>query len=172
MRPDLPSKQDANDDEDYRGRSRRGFDVRRGRFSPDEEHVRILSIMFYVFGGLGALGGLFPLIYVALGVAFLSGGMGGPRGGGPPPEMGWFFIVFGGGISLFIWAMALCTLFTGYNLSRKKRYMFCFVIACICCMSVPLGTILGVFTIVVLARPAVKELFEQSSREADPALEK
>jgi hypothetical protein len=72
---------------------------------------------------------------------------------------------------LFLLALAGCALFTGYNLSRKKRYMFCFVDACICCIQVPLGTILGVFTIVVLARPGVKELFDRDSAETPMAPE-
>jgi hypothetical protein len=158
-------RQEEGEDEDYRRDDR--YDVRRGQYSQDKEHVRILAILYYVFGGLGVCGGFFPLIYVFLGVAFLSGSMGPPRGGagGPPPELGWVFIVFGGVASLLIWTMAVCTLFAGYNLSRKKRYVFCFVIACICCASVPLGTILGVFTIVVLARPSVKELFDHGPTE-------
>jgi hypothetical protein len=179
VRPDLPSARDyenednkdnKDEDEDYRRDDR--FDMRRGQFSRDEEHLRILSILYYVFGGLGAFGGLFPLIYVALGVAFVSGAMG-PAGrggqGGPPPELGWIFIVFGGVISLLVWSMAACALFAAYNLSKKRRYLFCFVIACLSCASVPLGTILGVFTIVVLARPGVKELFDNSPTETPTA---
>jgi hypothetical protein len=41
------------------------------------------------------------------------------------------------------------------------------VIAIITCLSVPLGTALGVFTLIVLARPSVKQLFER--RTAGPA---
>ena len=170
MRSDLPSRREADEDEDYRGRSHRGFDVRRGQYSQDAEHVRILSILFYVFGGLGALGGLFPLIYVAMGAAFVSGGMGGAAGG-PPPAVGYLLIAFGGIASLLVWSIAGCTLFTAYNLGRKTRYMFCFVIACLCCMSVPLGTILGVFTIIVLARPAVKEMFDRGAMDVGPVTE-
>jgi hypothetical protein len=172
VRPDLPSARDyenednKEEDEDYQRGGR--YDVRRGQFSRDEEHLRILSILYYVFGGLGAFGGLFPLIYVALGVAFLSGSMGPPGkggAGGPPPELGWIFIGIGSAISLLVWSLAACTLFAAYNLSKKRRYLFCFVIACISCASVPLGTILGVFTIVVLARPGVKELFDHGPTE-------
>jgi hypothetical protein len=172
VRPDLPSardREDVEEDIDYRRGDR--YDVRRGEYSRDDEHLRILSILYYVFGGLGAFSGLFPLMYVAMGVAFLSGSMGPPRAGGaggPPPELGWIFIVLGGGLSFLIWSLAACTLFAAYNLSKKRRYLFCFVIACLSCASIPLGTILGVFTIVVLARPGVKELFDQSPTETLP----
>jgi hypothetical protein len=167
--PSARDQEEKDEDSDYGRRDR--YDVRHGQFSRDEEHLRILSILYYVFGGLSVFGGLFPLIYVVMGVFMVSGAMGPPgRGGagGPPPELatvGYFFIVIFGGISLFMLALAGCALFTGYNLSRKKRYMFCFVDACFCCIQLPLGTILGVFTIVVLARPGVKELFDNSPTE-------
>jgi hypothetical protein len=169
VRPDLPSGRDQEDeDEDRDDRRDDRYDVRRSPYSRDQEHLRILSILYYVFGGLGVFGGLFPLIYVVIGFVLLSIGPTKPGGPpGPPPEfVAWLMIGFGGGISLFLLALAGCALFTGYNLSRKKRYMFCFVDACICCIQVPLGTILGVFTIVVLARPGVKELFDNSPTEA------
>lgn len=161
MRPDLPaSGTEESDDVDRRRIRRPEYDVSR-RYNQDREHLRVLSICFYVYGGLLALGGLFPLIYVFLGVVFLSGSL--PAGPGAPPAfMGWFFIVFGGGLSLLAWTLAGCSLFTGYSLSQLKRYIFCFVVACLCCLQmgpIPLGTILGVFTIVVLARPGMKELF-------------
>lgn len=166
VRPDSASNDEPDDDDednDYRDRDRYG--MRRDPYSRDEEHLRILSIIYYIFGGLGVVGGLLPLLYVVLGVVFLAGGISTPNGDGPPPEIGWLFIAIGGGLSSLIISSAVCTLFAGYNLSRNKRYLFCFVIACICCASIPLGTILGVFTIVVLARPSVKQLFD-SKREA------
>jgi hypothetical protein len=139
VRPDLPSahdREDVEEDQDYRRSDR--YDVRRGEFSRDEEHLRM---------GPAGKGGA----------------------GGPPPEIGWIFIVGGGVFSLVVWSMAACTLFAAYNLSKKQRYLFCFVIACISCASVPLGTILGVFTIVVLARPGVKELFDNLPAETPTA---
>jgi hypothetical protein len=111
VRPDLPSARDQEDeDEDHDYRRRDRFDVRRGQFSRDEEHLRILSIMYYVFGGLAVFGGLFPLIYVAFGIVILSGGMGptGSGGSGAPPAIGWLLIAFGGGVSLFVLALAGC----------------------------------------------------------------
>jgi len=38
--------------------------------------------------------------------------------------------------------------------------MFCLIVAGIICIFMPLGTILGVFTIIVLVRPSVKAMFE------------
>lgn len=173
MRSDLPSSQERDepdDDRDYRRRDPRDYDLNR-RDIQDREHLRILSILYYVFGGLLAFGGLFPLIYVVMGAVFVSGGVPSGPGGGPPAFVGWILILFGGGISLFAWALAACCLFTGYNLSHTKRYIFCFVVACFCCIQMPLGTILGVFTIIVLARPSVKDLFTGAPSGPHPATE-
>jgi len=43
--------------------------------------------------------------------------------------------------------------------SLHTRYWFAFVMACIECLFIPFGTILGVFTIIVLSRESVKTLF-------------
>ena len=163
VRPDLPparDQEDEDEDHDYRRRDR--FDVRGGQFSRDEKHLRILSILYYVGGGgLGVIGGLFPLWLVVLGVA----GFNDPPSTGAAifpsgPGLACAFIVIGSVATLLVWTMAACPLFAGYNLSRKKHYRFCFNFACICCALIPLGTILGIFTIVILARPSVKELFD------------
>ena len=39
------------------------------------------------------------------------------------------------------------------------RQTFCVVVAAISCCFTPLGTVLGVFTLIVLFRPSVKALF-------------
>ena len=67
------------------------------------------------------------------------------------------------GVALFIilsgLTFATCVAVAGRRLVRHTGYMYCLVIAGIECIFVPLGTILGVLTIVVLMRPQVKELF-------------
>ena len=66
------------------------------------------------------------------------------------------------GLLLFVIgiAMAICILIAGRSLALRKRYTFALVIACIECLFVPFGTILGVFTIVALSRGSAKALFE------------
>src|SRR6266404_3034516 len=54
---------------------------------------------------------------------------------------------------------AICILIAGRSLAKRTRYWFALVVACIECLFVPFGTILGVFTIVVLSRESVKALF-------------
>jgi hypothetical protein len=76
---------------------------------------------------------------------------------------GWIFIIIGSGFILLGWAFAVCIICAGRYLALQVRYMFCMVMAAIECIFMPFGTVLGVFTIVVLARPSVKEMFEQAA---------
>ncbi len=128
----------------------------------DQEHLRLLSIFHYIVGGIAALFSFFPIIHLILGILFLVA----PHrmGGGPPPPpfLGWIFIIMGGGFILVGWAFAVCVILAGRFIVRHKHYIFCLVIASLNCLFMPFGTILGVFTIVVLVRPSVKALFYPS----------
>ena len=72
---------------------------------------------------------------------------------------------------MLLLGLAAVEFFTGYSLSMRKNYVFCFVIACLTCLKMPLGTILGVFTILVLNRPTVKEMFNQAPVDRRPPFE-
>lgn len=80
--------------------------------------------------------------------------------------MGGFFVTIATLIILSGWAMAYCLLLAGRRLKQHRSYTFCLVIAALSCAIVPLGTVLGVFTIIVLMRPSVKTLFESAQAEA------
>jgi hypothetical protein len=128
----------------------------------DEEHLRLLSIFHYVVAGLGALFSLFPLFYTAMGAFFIFAAHHWPAKPGqePPPEfVGWIFIAFGSAFFLVGIALAICILITGRSIAHRKHYWFSFVMACIECIFMPFGTVLGVFTVIVLARESVKRLF-------------
>ena len=128
----------------------------------DEEHLRLLSIFHYIVGGLCALFSLFPLFYTAMGSFFIYLARHGAQKPGqePPPEIvGWFFVGLGSSFFLAGLAIAICIVMAGRALARRRRYWFCFVMACIECLFMPFGTILGVFTIIVLSRESAKQMF-------------
>jgi hypothetical protein len=126
----------------------------------DLEHLRLLAIFHYVVAGLSFLCACFPLIHLAVGIGIVSGAFGTPRFGEPPPEfIGWVFIFFSTTFIVMGWAFAICLAVAGRLLQRQRGYMFCFVMAALACALMPVGTVLGVFTLIVLVRPSVKELF-------------
>src|SRR5262245_58366719 len=128
----------------------------------DTEQLNLLAIFHYVVGGLAALFSFFPLLYLVVGgfLLFAAEHPGPNSQEAPPAFLGWMFIVLGVVFFLAGVIMAICILIAGRCLSRRKGYSFTLVIACIECLFVPFGTILGVFTIVVLSRESVKASFE------------
>jgi hypothetical protein len=132
----------------------------------DIEHLRLLAIFHYVLAGLAALGGCFTCLYIVIGMALVSGSAG--TGPGPAePAIGWMFVAIGTTFLILALAFAVGLAIAGRLLQRCRGYLFCMVMAAIACAWTPFGTILGVFTIFVLVRPSVKELF---NRGYDPSL--
>jgi hypothetical protein len=128
----------------------------------DTEQLNLLAIFHYVVAGLGALCSFFPLLYTIIGATFIFAARHGTAKPGedlPPEFLGWIFAVLGALLFLIGIAMAICILIAGRFLALRKRYSFAFVMACIECLFIPFGTILGVFTIVVLSRESVRALF-------------
>ena len=129
--------------------------------SDDQQYLQLLSIFHYVVAGFAGLFACFPIFHFTFGVVFFITGLTHPQesGGFPMALFGLIFAVVGGSIILFGWIFAVCIALSGRFLSTKKRYIFCLVMAGIECIFTPFGTVLGVFTIVLLVRPSVKELF-------------
>lgn len=106
---------------------------------------------------------MFPVVYVAMGLFFvIAGSKMDPHGQSPPAFLGWFFVVIGLFFSLLGWTIATCIAIAGRSIAARKRLIFCQVIAGVECLFMPFGTALGVFSLIVLLRPSVKELFDAS----------
>jgi len=137
--------------------------------SQDREHLQLLAIFHYVVAGLAALFSFFPLLYTTVGAVFIFAARHGTAKPGedlPPEFLGWIFAVLGSLLFLIGIAMAICILIAGRSLALRKRYSFAFVMACIECLFIPFGTILGAFTVVVLSRESVRELFSTTNAQA------
>ena len=135
----------------------------------DSEQLQLLAIFHYIIAGLAALFSFLPLLYTTIGAVFIFAARHGtPKPGEelPPEFLGWLFVVLGSVLFLAGLAMAVCILIAGRSLSRREGYSFALVIACIECLFIPFGTILGVFTIVALSRESVKASFERVHRAA------
>jgi hypothetical protein len=129
--------------------------------SQDEDQLRLLSIFHFVCAGIAALFACFPIFHLLLGLMLVlrpdAFGHGRDQ---PPAFMGWFIVLFASVFILFGWSFAALVAWAGRCLRRRERYMFCLVVAGIECIFMPFGTVLGIFTIMVLMRPSVKTLFE------------
>ena len=130
----------------------------------DEEHLKLLSVFHYVAGGITGVIACFPIMHLIFGMVILVAGLAGASGDEKFPVLifGLVFTLIPGFIILCGWVLAACLVIAGSFLARRRHYMFCFVVACISCLLMPYGTVLGVFTIIVLMCPTVKELFAKT----------
>ena len=85
-----------------------------------------------------------------------------------PPElfsqMETFLTVF-----LVVWIVfallgAFLSILSGSYLRGRRKRTFSQVVAALQCLAVPLGTVLGIFTFVVLGRPTVQQTYDQVPR--------
>ena len=126
----------------------------------DRDHLRILSIMHYVFAGLGVLGlGLLGVHYAMLRTFMNPEFM--KHEAHPPPDafmdmFVWFYVVFG---AIIVLGMVL-NVMVAQRLKTRRGRMFCMVVAGLDLLQMPLGTLLGIFTLLVLSRDSVRWAFE------------
>ncbi|HEL2979276.1 TPA: hypothetical protein UMB92_002130 [Stenotrophomonas maltophilia] len=137
----------------------------------DADHLRTLSIAHYVVGALIAMFSMIFIIHIVLGITALSGNLPMDSGGQPssPAEQrlfGWMFTLIGcvavfGGITLGAFVA-----YAGRCLAHRRRYMLCLIAAGLACLFTPIGTVLGVFSLIILLRPQVKAAFDAPATTA------
>ena len=125
----------------------------------DREHLRLLTIFYYIWAGFQSLGGLIGLAFMGVGAILVSSPQLVQVNNPPPPWFGAVFAGMGALVFVAVEGMAALSFFTGRFLARRQYHTFCVVISVLNCMSLPLGTALGVFSILVLQRSSVKALF-------------
>jgi hypothetical protein len=137
----------------------------------DAGHLKLLAIFHFVVAGMAALFGSFPLIHVGIGVAIVTGNMNFPQqptGSNAQPFderwIGWMFIAMGGLFVLAGWTIAVLSLISGFQIKNRRGRMFSLVVAGVMCVFFPIGTTLGVFTIMVLVRDSVKGLYAEKQQ--------
>jgi hypothetical protein len=128
----------------------------------EAEYLRLLSIFHYVVAGFAALFACFPIFHFGIGIAAIINGLS-QHDAGPQILIGLFFTIFAGTWMVTGWTFAVFVILAGRYLAKRIRYMFCLVVAGVECAFMPFGTVLGVFTIVVLTRPGVRERFQPPS---------
>jgi len=128
----------------------------------DANHLNLLAVFHFVGAGLALLGILFLLFhYTIMHAMFTNPQFWQNQKQGPPPAQifamfKWFYVFFGA----WFLASAVLNVISGFRLRARKGRTFSLVVAAVNCLHVPLVTVLGVFTIVVLVRDSVQELYE------------
>ena len=136
----------------------------RDQRNADADHLMLLSIFHFVGAGLALLGILFLFAhFMLMHFMFTNAAMWQNQKDGPPQAQFFaifeiFYFIFG----LWFVASGVLNLISGLFLRAREHRTFSLVVAGINCIHMPLGTVLGIFTIVVLMRPSVREMYEAS----------
>ena len=132
----------------------------------DGEHLRVLAICHFVAAGLAFIALAFSLLYfVMIHAMFDNPEMWAKSPQGPPPvAVVGFFRLFVGVFVLWFLVSAVGNVLSGLFLRARRHRIFSMVIAGLNCLHIPLGTALGIFTIIVLERPSVHQLYEAQLR--------
>jgi hypothetical protein len=129
--------------------------------SNDEKHLKLLTTLHYIFGGLNGLFTLFPVAALIFGLWLLNNANNTVQGS-HEAYIRTFPFIFLSFISILLGSFfTVCIFLSGRFLSLRKHYLFCFIMAWIECLFTPIGIALGVFTIIVLRRESVKQLFQK-----------
>jgi hypothetical protein len=144
------------------------------RRKTDASNVRLLAIFHFILAGLSLLGISGLAMHYLMMHAIISNpaGVTGTPGATPPPNpeaffaiFRWFYIAMGG----FMVLASLANFISGWCMFRRKARVLSMVVAGIDCMALPFGTMLGVFTLIILSRDSVLELYESAGRSGPPA---
>ena len=128
----------------------------------DAEHLKLLSVFHYIVGGILGLISLFPVFHLIFGAFMLFAPHYMEKKEGEIwilQAVGGFFMLFAGLLMAGGIALAIASVMSGRYLSQSRNYTFSFAVAAILCVFMPFGTVLGVFTLIVLSRPSVKTLY-------------
>lgn len=132
----------------------------------EQYYLKLLAIFHYILAGIIGFISCIPIIYVIIGLLIMFGGLQNESGKEAPAFIGLFFIVPALLFILSGWAVAICIFIAGRKITKRKAWLFCIILAGIECFFMPLGTVLGVFTIILLTRESVKKLFMDSQSAA------
>jgi hypothetical protein len=130
----------------------------------DEEHLRLLAIAHYIDGALCIL--FFSMFIFHL-VFFLFLGNNPeffpvPNAGNPAPPQEMFHAMGAilGALILAGWAFGALTIYVGRCIKHRTKRGLTLVVAYLNLVFVPVGTLLGLATIMVLSRSSVKAAYE------------
>ena len=134
----------------------------------DVEHLKLLGIFHYIWGGLSLVGALFIGAYfLVIGFVLMNNpsGSASSEDSGSASVAGGIFIAVGVVLFLIYVIYGVLTLMAGGKYRKHQGgYWFCFTLAIVTLIlgGIP-GIVLGIFSLVVLGRESVKALFRGQS---------
>lgn len=143
----------------------------------DREHLSALSIGHFILAGVALIGGVPTLLVgvsgsklvdefgsdVSMALGNIPTQAGTDAFGGSPDAMlqDLNTLIISVVVSMVLLAVisAVHLAVVGAQIRRRRWWTFCYLTGWGECLMFPFGTVLGIFTILVLSRPSVKRLF-------------
>jgi hypothetical protein len=146
-----------------------GYGPQPGGTQEDEQNLNVLSICHFIYAGLfGLVSLVFGTILVVTMLATAGAAAHGKGGPEAAAVIGIADVILGVFVVFFL-AKTTLLAYSGACIRRRRNRTLSMVMACLACLNVPLGTALGVFTLVVLSRPSVKAMYDYAERFGVPA---
>ena len=130
----------------------------------DAEHLKLLSIFHFILAGLGLFGiGFLALHFTFMRTIFMNPETWKNEKSGPPPEIFLKLMMWGYAFGVVVILIGgVINLLSGLFIRQRRHRMFSIIIGGLNCLHVPFGTLLGVFTILILSRDSVRKIYEVS----------
>ena len=125
--------------------------------SPEKDTLHTLAIFHYIMAGLIALAACVPIIHLTVGLSIIAGGVAENEPG--LGVAGAFFAIIAIFPILIGWGLAFFIFKSAQKLDNQTNHQTCLIASGILCIFMPLGTVLGVITLVKLQEEPVKKLF-------------
>ena len=125
-------------------------------------NLNTFRVLFLIKGILTLCFSLFFMFYAGLGF-FVTSAIELDQSNDVPFNPGIIIIIIGViGIIISV-AIGILTILASNYLKAVKNYNFIFAMAIVSCLTGILGILLGVFTLIELSKPEVKQLFENNN---------
>jgi len=127
-------------------------------------YLNILAIFHFIVASVAGLISCLPLVNLFIGISML-------RDVPYALKQGEFFsqtilatlmfILLPVGMVVIGWMFSIAIALNGYYIKKRLWLKYCMVMSGIETIFIPFGTVLGVFTIILLTKPGVKMLFDK-----------
>jgi hypothetical protein len=137
----------------------------------DAEHLRLLALFHYIFGGLGVGFSLLGVLWTAVMATMFSSFP--PTSDGIGEEAARQFRAMPAIMMVIFGVLAACgivygilQIVAGRCLARRRARLFTLIVALPGLLFLPYGTMLSAFTFVVLERASVETLYRDTQQQA------
>ena len=133
----------------------------------DHEHLRLLEVFHYISGGLTIL---FSSLFI-FHLVFMSYFMMNPdlfpskaevTGDFHPEQFLSFFLFIFGFLVILGIAFGIAQILSGRFMKKRKNRLFSVIVSIPNVLFIPYGTILAIFTLVVLDKKTIKQIYDSS----------